>query len=163
MTTKVSGTSAHEFPLSVLYCHWYKIVPSAVNEAVNEAFPPAIRVSLTGIVLAAAADPKSIKSISPLSSKYAQKRLRLTNQIDSINFKSLVIIQDDEIFEEGAAVKLVIRNLTGILYIFRALLIFPDPAINTLYRLFAKNRTKMFGRHSSCPVNILDNEKFLYE
>tara|TARA_Y100000748_G_C15456084_1_gene472966 strand:- start:11 stop:421 length:411 start_codon:yes stop_codon:yes gene_type:complete len=101
--------------------------------------------------------------ISPLSSKYAQKRLGLTNQIDSINFESLVIIQGDEIFEKGAAVKLVIRNLTGILYIFRGLLFLPDPAINTIYKLFAKNRTKMFGRHSSCPVNILDNEKFLYE
>ena len=87
----------------------------------------------------------------------------LPTPILSINFESLVIIQGDEIFEKGAAVKLVIRNLTGILYIFRGLLFLPDPAINTLYKLFAKNRTKMFGRHSSCPANILDNEKFLYE
>ena len=66
--TKVSVTSTHSsFP--ALYSQWYITVPSAVNDPVNDAFPPAISVSFAGIVLGTAADPTSSKSMIPLSSK----------------------------------------------------------------------------------------------
>ena len=66
--TNVSGTSTHSF-LPVLYSHLYVIAPSAVNDPVNEAFPPATNVSFAGKVLGTAAEPTSKKSATPLSSK----------------------------------------------------------------------------------------------
>tara|TARA_Y100001970_G_scaffold241802_1_gene305647 strand:- start:2578 stop:2988 length:411 start_codon:yes stop_codon:yes gene_type:complete len=101
--------------------------------------------------------------ISPLSSRFAQKKLNLNKQIDSINFESIIILQSNEVIKDGAAIKFIIKNTTGILSILKLLLIFSDSTVNTIYKIFTKNRTRIFGRHKSCPKNIVENEKFIYE
>ena len=101
--------------------------------------------------------------ISPLSSKFAQRKLSLKHQANSINFESLIITNGEQVIKDGAAVKFVIKNLTGTISILKILMFLPNGSVNALYKLFAHNRTKIFGRYQSCPEDILDNEKFLYE
>ena len=100
---------------------------------------------------------------SPLSSKFAKKRLALDSDINSIDLNSLLIIKNDEIFKEGAAIKEIVKELHSIGLITKICLILPESMLNNLYKLIARNRVKLFGRHLSCPLDLTESKYFINE
>ena len=100
---------------------------------------------------------------SPLSSKYAKKRLDLDSNINSIDFNSLIIIKDDQVYKEGAAIKEIVKELHSIGLITKICLILPESILSIFYKLIARNRVKLFGRHLTCPLDLTESKYFINE
>lgn len=86
---------------------------------------------------------------APLQGKTAEKLLspELTD-----NPSSLVVLSGDKILRESEAVFAVISELPTP---WRWLIIFrraPRPLVDTLYRLVAQNRYRLFGKYTECPL-----------
>jgi predicted DCC family thiol-disulfide oxidoreductase YuxK len=94
---------------------------------------------------------------SPLSSKFAKKRLALNPDLNTIELNSLLIIKNDQILKEGAAIKEIVKELHSIGFIIKICLILPESILSIFYRLIARNRVKLFGRYLSCPLALSES------
>ena len=63
---------------------------------------------------------------------------------------SVILIEDDRAYTASTAALKVCRHLDGAWQLFYALLIVPSFIRNVFYRLFAKNRYRLFGQKEAC-------------
>lgn len=85
-----------------------------------------------------------------LQSSFAQEFLAKKNL--SANLDSIVLIEGNEIFTESSAALRIAKKLDGFWKTLYALILLPAPARNFAYRLFAKNRYRLFGRQEMCEL-----------
>jgi len=66
------------------------------------------------------------------------------------NFDSVVYIRSDKFFLKSSAILHILKELGGIWKLFFIFIIVPNFIRDFIYRIIAKTRYKIFGRHNSC-------------
>ena len=97
---------------------------------------------------------------APLQSEVGE-RLRAKYEIDD-SCDSIVLVEDDLAYTYSDAALRIARSIGGawaILYVF---MIVPKPIRDLVYRLFARNRYRLFGKRDVCMVPTPEiRERFL--
>ena len=73
--------------------------------------------------------------------------LNLSNISDSI-----IVIDKDNYYINGKAIKRIVDKFTGIYSIFKLIKLFPTFLIDFIYQIIAKNRYLIFNKYTECPV-----------
>ena len=75
--------------------------------------------------------------------------LNLSNISDSI-----IVIDKDNYYINGKAIKRISDKFAGIYSIFKLIKLFPTFLIDFVYQIIAKNRYLIFNKYAECPVYI---------
>lgn len=86
---------------------------------------------------------------APLQSEIAQKLLA-ENGIDKVETDSVILIEDGVAYAYSTAALRVARRLDGAWKLFYGFIIVPAFIRDFFYKLFARNRYKMFGKQDAC-------------
>ncbi len=86
---------------------------------------------------------------APLQSEIGQKLLD-EYKIDKENTDSVILIEDEKVYTHSTAALRVARRLDGFWKYFYAFIIMPRPIRDFFYKLFAKNRYRLFGKQDAC-------------
>lgn len=96
-------------------------------------------------------DSKKIFKFSPIQSEIAQN-LILKHQINDVDNDTVLLIKDGEYFVRTNAALEIIKELDGLWFVFGIFKIIPKVARDYCYRIFARNRYKLFGKRNVCMV-----------
>lgn len=99
-------------------------------------------------------DPDARFVFAPLQSEVARELLK--SERDPDRFDSIVLIEDDRVFEKSAAVLRIAGELESGWRLLSKLKIVPRSLRDALYDWFARNRYSWFGRRASCRVPTPD-------
>lgn len=96
-------------------------------------------------------DPNGIFAFTPMQSELAHEliaRYSVTNE----GIDTFLLIKKDQCFVFSSAALEITKDLTGLWYLFNILKLVPRPIRDAIYKVFARNRYKLFGRKDSCMV-----------
>lgn len=97
---------------------------------------------------------------APLQSEIGEK-LRAKYGIEE-NIDSIILVENDRAYTHSTAGLRVAKDIGGIWSLGYAFIIVPMFIRDFIYRLFAKNRYRLFGRQDACMLPTLDvRERFL--
>ncbi|MDX1538048.1 thiol-disulfide oxidoreductase DCC family protein [Arsukibacterium sp.] len=106
-------------------------------------------------------DPAAKFVFTPMQSEPA-KQIMQTYSISSGGPATLVLIKQGKAYVWSDAALEIAKDLSGYWSLFRVLKVIPRPFRDWCYRLFARNRYKMFGKASQCRVpTAADKDRFL--
>lgn len=94
-------------------------------------------------------DKKNYFRFAPLQSENGQK-LAAEHGIDLEKIDSVILIEGGEVFTHSTAALKVARNLDGIWSLAHAFIIVPKFIRDYFYKLFARNRYRLFGKKDAC-------------
>ena len=94
-------------------------------------------------------DKKNYFKFAPLQSEIAQKLLK-ENNLDSPDIDSVILIEDGTVFTHSTAALKIARGLGGIWSVGYVFIIIPKFIRDFFYKLFAKNRYRLFGKKDAC-------------
>jgi len=100
-------------------------------------------------------DPAKLFRYTPMQSQ-AATRLVEEHQIPEMGADALVLIKGGVSYVRTDAALEIARDLTGWWPAFRILRVVPRPIRDSLYRLLARNRYRLFGRRQQCIVPTAD-------
>ncbi len=94
-------------------------------------------------------DPQSYFKFAPIQSEIGQNLIQKfnLNEVDSI-----ILIQDEKAFTHSTAALKFIKQLDGFWSWFYIFILVPRPVRDFFYRLFAKNRYRIFGKKDVCMI-----------
>ena len=96
-------------------------------------------------------DPGGRFAFTPMQSDIGQELIAKYGAT-MVGVDTFLLIKDGQCFERTDAAFEITKELTGIWYWFRVLRVLPRPIRDYFYRLFARNRYKLFGRRETCMV-----------
>ncbi len=96
-------------------------------------------------------DPEGVFAFTPMQSDLA-KELMEKHQIFNVGIDTFLLIKDGQCFIFSSAALEITKDLTGFWYLFNILKLIPAPVRDFFYKLFARNRYKLFGRKEHCMV-----------
>ena len=67
---------------------------------------------------------------------------------------SIIVIDKDNYYINGKAIKRISDKFAGIYSIFKLIKLFPTFLIDFVYQIIAKNRYFIFNKYAECPVYI---------
>jgi predicted DCC family thiol-disulfide oxidoreductase YuxK len=94
-------------------------------------------------------DRKDNFRFAPLQSEIGQKLLRQYD-LNAPGIDSVVLIENGRAFTHSTAALKIARQLGGAWQIFSIFQFVPRPARDFFYRLFARNRYRLFGKREVC-------------
>jgi predicted DCC family thiol-disulfide oxidoreductase YuxK len=94
-------------------------------------------------------DPEGYFKFAPLQSEIGEKLLA-EHKVDKSVTDSVILIEDDKVYTHSSAALRVARKLSGAWSWFYGFVIVPKFIRDFAYRLFAKNRYRMFGKQEAC-------------
>ena len=89
----------------------------------------------------------------------AGRRLLEKHKIDSNYIDSLVLFEEEKVFTSSTAALRILSYLDGWERQLTYLIVLPRPLRDLIYRFFAKNRYRWFGRREQCMVPTLELKK----
>jgi len=95
-------------------------------------------------------DPRATFKFAPLQSNLAQSFINGSNKKET--YSTVVLIENHKIYTESTAALRISKQLNGIWPILYFFIIIPRPLRNLVYRYFAENRYKWFGKKEQCMV-----------
>ena len=90
-------------------------------------------------------------SFIPMQSEIAQELTGLYG-INNVGVDTFLLIKDNQTYIWTTAALEIAKELDGHWYLFNVFKIIPAPIRDWFYRLFARNRYKLFGRADHCVV-----------
>jgi predicted DCC family thiol-disulfide oxidoreductase YuxK len=96
-------------------------------------------------------DPKALFSFTPMQSE-SGKRLIEKYDATMVGVDTILLIKNGQCYERTDAAIEIAGDLTGLWSMFRAFKILPKSFRDYFYRLFARNRYKLFGRREECMI-----------
>lgn len=96
-------------------------------------------------------DPDAIFAFTPMQSDLAHE-LMTKHKIDNPGIDTFLLIKNDACLVFSSAALEIAKDLTGYWYLFTVFKIVPSSIRDFFYKLFARNRYKLFGRQDSCIV-----------
>ena len=96
-------------------------------------------------------DPEGVFAFTPMQSDLA-KELMEKHQIFNVGIDTFLLIKGGQCFIFSSAALEIAKDLTGFWYLFNILKLIPAPVRDFFYKLFARNRYKLFGRKEHCMV-----------
>lgn len=94
-------------------------------------------------------DAKNYFKFAPLQSENGRK-LAAEHGIDLQKIDSVILIEGGEAYTESTAALKVARHMDGIWSLAYAFIIVPKFIRDYFYKLFAKNRYRLFGKKDAC-------------
>ena len=108
-----------------------------------------------------ARDAEKYFKFAPLQSAIGQKLLK-EHGIDRTVTDSVVLIEDGKAYVRTTAALRIARKLSGAWRFFYGFIVVPAFVRDVFYKLFAKNRYKMFGKQETCMMPTPEiRERFL--
>ena len=96
-------------------------------------------------------DPNALFSFTPMQSE-SGKRLIEEHHTPMVGVDTFLLIKNGQCFDRTDAVLEICRDLTGYWFLFRIFKILPRSFRDYFYRLFGRNRYKLFGRREECMI-----------
>jgi len=89
----------------------------------------------------------------------AAKEILLQFDIKKIPFQSIILIDEDKIYDKSTAALLISKNLNNGYQLLYGFILIPKFIRDRLYTLIATNRYKWFGKRENCiiPASKLKN------
>lgn len=94
-------------------------------------------------------DPDNFFKFAPLQSETGQMLLRKFG-IDHAEIDSVILIENERAYTYSTAALRIARRLSGFWSWFYGLVFVPAPIRDFFYRLFARNRYRLFGKKDAC-------------
>lgn len=113
-------------------------------------------------------DPQCKFLFTPIQSQYAQSliqkydidgELGLTSTLSTAEINTFALIKGRKVLTRSDAVFEVAKDLSGLWYILRVLLVIPHPIRDACYNYIAKNRYRFFGRKVVCLLPTAKTKK----
>lgn len=106
-------------------------------------------------------DPTGRFAFAPLQSPVGQELLE-KHGLAMVDEDTVLLLKDGQCFERTDAVLEITKDLTGFWHWFRVLKVLPKPCRDYFYRVFARNRYRLFGKRDTCIVPSASvRERFL--
>jgi len=86
-----------------------------------------------------------------LQLEHGQKLLR-DHGLKTDNFDSFILLEDGNVYTHSSAALRIARKLSFPWRLAYVCMIIPRPIRDFVYKLFAKNRYKLFGRREQCRI-----------
>ena len=96
-------------------------------------------------------DKKNHFIFSSLQSDAGQ-RILLQNNLENLDYESILLIEGDQIFDRSTAILRISRRLSALYPLLYGFIIIPKFIRDAVYSWIAKNRYKWFGRRDSCMI-----------
>lgn len=96
-------------------------------------------------------DPTGIFVFSPMQTEFA-KSLLAQHQITNVGVDTLVLIKNGQCLIYSTAALEIAKELRGLWFCFSIFRWLPVSFRDACYKLFARNRYRLFGRQASCMV-----------
>lgn len=94
-------------------------------------------------------DEKNYFKFAPLQSENGQK-LAAEHNIDLQKIDSVILLEGGEAFTESTAALKIAKGLGGIWSLAYAFIVVPKFVRDYVYKLFAANRYRLFGKKDAC-------------
>lgn len=92
----------------------------------------------------------------------AGQEILLQNKIENLNFKTILLVENNNLFTKSTAILKISKKLNGIYPLFYAFIIVPTFIRDGIYNFISKNRYQWFGKKESCMIPTDDlKERFL--
>jgi len=101
-------------------------------------------------------DPQEKFAFSPRQTAYAENLLQ-QHQIDDPDMTTVILIKNDRVFTASNAALEIAKDLSGLWPLLILFKILPLAFRNYVYRAFARNRYRWFGKSAAC---IMPKEAF---
>ncbi|MBV1879098.1 MAG: DUF393 domain-containing protein [Pseudomonadales bacterium] len=96
-------------------------------------------------------DPEGVFAFTPMQSDFAQG-LIAQQQIKNVGVDTFLLVKEGECYVFSSAALEIARDLTGYWYLFGVFRFLPAVLRDFFYKLFARNRYRLFGKRTSCMV-----------
>ncbi|MCH8497878.1 MAG: thiol-disulfide oxidoreductase DCC family protein [Marinobacter sp.] len=96
-------------------------------------------------------DPDGIFAFTPMQSELAQALTERFN-VPNVGVDTFLLIKNGRCYVFSGAALEIAKDLTGLWFLFNVFKIVPRPIRDAAYKLFARNRYKLFGRADTCMV-----------
>ena len=96
-------------------------------------------------------DPAANCVFTPMQSELA-KQIMQAHGISDTGPDTFLLVKNDRAYVWSDAALEITKDLSGFWYLFNLLKVVPRPVRDWCYRLFARNRYKMFGKANKCRV-----------
>lgn len=100
-------------------------------------------------------DLDGVFAFTPMQSEIA-KELIDRHGAEMVGVDTLLLIKNEQCYERTDAVIEITRDLTGLWHMLRIFKVLPRSFRDYFYRLFARNRYKLFGRREHCMIPTAD-------
>ncbi|QFG00598.1 DUF393 domain-containing protein [Psychrobacillus glaciei] len=97
-----------------------------------------------------ARDPKGYFQFAALQSDIGdelKKKHRISEKLDGV-----IVIENDAVYDSSDAALFICKHLKGLWKVFYIFKVIPKRIREALYKTFAKNRYKMFGKKDNCMI-----------
>jgi predicted DCC family thiol-disulfide oxidoreductase YuxK len=94
-------------------------------------------------------DPAGYFKFAPLQSEIGEKLLA-EHGVDKAETDSVILLEDGKVYAYSTAALRIARKLNGAWKYFYGLRVVPAFVRDFFYKLFARNRYKMFGKQDAC-------------
>ena len=98
-----------------------------------------------------ARDPEGKFNFAPMQGESA-KVLMKQHGIDTPDLDTFLLIKDGKLYQRTDAALEIAKDLTGYWKYFQVFRFVPAPLRDVFYRIFARNRYKLFGKREVCMV-----------
>ncbi|MGB3210357.1 MAG: DCC1-like thiol-disulfide oxidoreductase family protein [Desulforhopalus sp.] len=105
----------------------------------------------SGVLFIIKRDPQGVFAFTPMQSDTA-KVLMAQYQIPAVELDTVLLIKDGSCYIRSDAVLEIVKDLTGFWYFFVIFKVLPTAVRDAFYRIFARNRYRLFGERESCMV-----------
>ena len=96
-------------------------------------------------------DPRGVFAFAPMQSRCGQSLIQKYN-IPEVGIDTLLLIKNGRSYLRTDAALEITKDLSGLWFFLRALKIVPRPLRGYFYKVFARNRYKLFGKRDTCMI-----------
>lgn len=96
-------------------------------------------------------DPEARFVFTPMQSDLAKELMR-KHQINNVGVDTFLLIKNERCFMWSTAALEITKDLSGLWFLFLIFKIVPAKVRDYFYKVFARNRYKLFGRKPECMV-----------
>ena len=96
-------------------------------------------------------DPNETFAFTPMQTELASFLAKKHN-ITDVGLDTLVLVKNGQCYKWADAVLEITKDLSGYWHLFNILKIIPGSIRDFFYKLFAKNRYRLFGKRNVCMV-----------
>ena len=107
-------------------------------------------------------DPNGVFAFTPMQSEIG-KELINKHGAELVGEDTFLLIKNGQCYERTDAAFEITRDLAGLWHMFRILRVLPRSFRDYFYKLFARNRYKLFGRREQCMIPTPDVRKRFIE
>jgi predicted DCC family thiol-disulfide oxidoreductase YuxK len=86
---------------------------------------------------------------APLQSEIGEE-LVAKHGIDTVDIDSVIVVENDRAYTHSSGALRIAKQLDGIWSWAYAFIVVPNPIRDLCYKLFAKQRYRLFGRQDAC-------------